>query len=317
MYHTYVYASVGISAQAVVYHAVLETWQALAMTRAIVLHFALLLQSLLQFSVCVVPFDDQVRLTPSPPQFQNFFEKLPALHRKPVIASPCVGIHGCGHAFQRMGVSGIWTNVFDLDARYERTLRNMLLSEGMQAEDILLHLGRKFGDILQFPLEKLQMPVDILISGPPCPPWAKQGRFAQCKDDRAHVFVRVLGWLIYFIQCGGLLACCIENVTGILQARSIQIPTRQFSCRVHRHWVIIPQEATHKSKRTTISIRQGKADHEEKAVRATAKVRRRQIMFSLLFIGMGSLTLPGPVSGALAAMGRHLRNRFHCLRTTL
>ena len=45
---------------------------------------------------------------------------------------------------------------------------------------------------MRVPLEKLQTPVDLLIAGPPCPPWAGQGNKRSIADPRAKVFMNVV-----------------------------------------------------------------------------------------------------------------------------
>jgi len=54
-----------------------------------------------------------------------------------------------------------------------------------------LHLGKKLGDLLRVPISQLQLPVDILMAGPPCPPWAGNGNKLCLDDSRAAVFVRL------------------------------------------------------------------------------------------------------------------------------
>ena len=66
-------------------------------------------------------------------------------------------------------------------------------------------------------MEQLERPVDLLIAGPPCPPWAGNGTKSGQKDDRARVFERVLEWTVLLVKSGGLLAVALENVKGILQ----------------------------------------------------------------------------------------------------
>ena len=86
----------------------------------------------------------------------------------------------------------------------------------MDMANLHLHLGKVLGDLMAFPVQALQMPVDILMAGPPCPPWAGQGNRKGPQDLRAHVFFQILIWTFYLIKAGGLLAVCLENVKGIL-----------------------------------------------------------------------------------------------------
>ena len=81
---------------------------------------------------------------------------------------------------------------------------------------INLHLGAISGDLLKVALRRLKCPVDFLIAGPPCPPWAAQGNKKSLKDARANVFTRIIAWTVFLIKCGGLLCVILENVAGIL-----------------------------------------------------------------------------------------------------
>eukprot|EP00959_Pyramimonas_sp_CCMP1952_P290468 6075345-Pyramimonas_sp.AAC.1 len=76
------------------------------------------------------------------------------------------------------------------------------------------------GDLAQMPFENLERPVDLLVTGPPCPPWAGTGAHSGFADDRSFVFVRIVQWIIILIRCGGLWGCVLENVTGLAQERA-------------------------------------------------------------------------------------------------
>ena len=69
-----------------------------------------------------------------------------------------------------MGVDFIPCNVYDLDNRYEKHLKAHFKNPADG-----LFLGRTKGDLTKVPLEELRLPVDLLVSGPPCPPWAGNG----------------------------------------------------------------------------------------------------------------------------------------------
>lgn len=177
---------------------------------------ALLCLSLLCSSACVhLDLAEEVNLTPPVPNWSDYFTKLPKLNRRLQIASPCVGIHGCGHACLAMDVGADSINVFDLQPGYRQCLYQHLQDMGMGFDTIKLHLGENVGNVLKHSLQNLQIPVDFLIAGPPCPPWAGQGNKNGLHDPRAAVFLRILEWLVYFIKCAGLLGCILENVLGI------------------------------------------------------------------------------------------------------
>ena len=83
------------------------------------------------------------------------------------------------------------------------------------AVEAALHLGKSLGDIVNTCVSRLRLPVDLLICGPPCPPWAGQGTHKGQKDPKAKVFKAIILWIIYLAAKGGLLIVIIENVPGI------------------------------------------------------------------------------------------------------
>ena len=134
-----------------------------------------------------------------------------------------------------MGVASDSINIFDLDGGYMACLYNHLKESGM--ETIKLNLGKTLGDLLSKGLLELETPCDILVSGPPCPPWAGQGNHNGMKDFRAKVFIRVLLWVFFFVKCGGLLACILENVEGILAQRHGRDSAVNHFLSVLRKWI--------------------------------------------------------------------------------
>ena len=133
-----------------------------------------------------------------------------SVHRPLVVSMPCVGIDGCGYALSAMGVSYSAVNVYDLESRYETHLRNHL---GASCE---LHLGQVEGDLTKH-LYSRGLPCDMLVSGPPCPPWAGNGLKGGAQDARADVFVTVLKYCVHMATMGSLHAVVVENVSGILE----------------------------------------------------------------------------------------------------
>ena len=67
------------------------------------------------------------------------------------------------------------------------------------------------------PLDKLDSDMDILVSGPPTPPWFGNGNKQGLGDARAAVFIRVLEWVVLWIKSGCLIAAVLENILGVLQ----------------------------------------------------------------------------------------------------
>ena len=138
--------------------------------------------------------------------------KLPKLSRPLRVAMPCVGIDGCGAALEALGTEYTPCNVYDLDQRYSDYLTGHFKNPADG-----LFLGPVAGDVTQVALTDLKMPVDLLCSGPPCPPWAGNGNKKGREDKRADVFVAVIKWVVKAIKTGSLIAVVLENVKGILQ----------------------------------------------------------------------------------------------------
>ena len=124
------------------------------------------------------------------------------------MSMPCVGIDGCGTALQAMGVEFKANNVLDLEHRYGK-----YLEEHLQQRNI--YVGKKNGDVTSLKFSKVERPVDFMVSGPPCPPWAGNGCKQGTDDTRSHVFLAVVKLAIALIKCGELKAIILENVRGI------------------------------------------------------------------------------------------------------
>ena len=98
--------------------------------------------------------------------------------------------------------------VFDVEARYKQFLEHHL---GAATE---LHLGCQDGDVTRIDPTTLKGPIDFVCSGPPCPPWAGNGKKLGPQDERADVFISVVKLVVYCVKIGWLLGCIIENVAG-------------------------------------------------------------------------------------------------------
>ena len=152
-------------------------------------------------------------VVPDPNDWSALFQKPPSLQRPLRVALPCCGIDGCGAALRALGVDFHACNVFDIEERYVDFLKSHFdpPADGF-------HVGAD-GDLTAFSAEDLRVhgPVDLLISGPPCPPWASCGKRGGTDDTRAMVFGTVLRWMVSWIQQGWLIGSVIENVMGTMQ----------------------------------------------------------------------------------------------------
>ena len=160
----------------------------------------------------------EVDQTPPTPDLSQYFEPLPSLGKGLVVAQPCIGISGCGWALQGMRVPFDLVHIYDLKLEYLPVINQHCIDIGMCVEQIALNFGRIKGDILQVPLMQLihHGRVDLLCTGPPCPPWASQGSRRGVRDKRAQVFFRIIVWAIVLVRCCGLCMLVLENVVGIL-----------------------------------------------------------------------------------------------------
>ena len=166
----------------------------------------------------------EVEATPEPADFKPHFQPLGELSRRLQVAAPCTGIHGCGAAFKTMITAVDSIHLWDLEPGYRTYLMRHLLDMGMSATRIAFNLGKVCGNLLQMPLSCLRPPLDILVAGPPCPPWAGQGMKKSTQDPRAEVFLRLLAWTVYAIKACGLLAVILENVLGITYVSNGRAP---------------------------------------------------------------------------------------------
>ena len=140
-------------------------------------------------------------------------ETLPALPRPLRVALPCCGVDACGVALKCLEVDHVCCNVYDLEHRYAPHLeQNVRLAEGSS-----LHLGPTAGDLTRCDLKDVERPVDVVVSGPPCPPWAGMGNRRGPLDVRSQVFIHVLQWVVALVKIGDLACACLENVKGIAQ----------------------------------------------------------------------------------------------------
>ena len=186
-----------------------------------------------------VETEDMIAKTPPGPDWGSFVEHIPQLGNigRLQVAVPCTGISGASYAFEAMKIPADFINIWDLDARYAKHLKQHFIELGMEPADIILNLGKRRGDLLRLPLDKIKTPVHILIAGPPCPPWASQGKHGSLKDARARVFVRLLVWCFVLVHTGKLLGVVLENVPGILTRHCGREPTMAVFLRALKKFI--------------------------------------------------------------------------------
>ena len=150
---------------------------------------------------------------PEPPDWLQKIGKLPQLPRAIRLCCPCIGINNGGRALKLMGVEYRLVNSCDLLGHLDQCLG--ALEDGASLQGV--RLGKTHGDIFNVELSELKKPVDVLLAGPPCPPFASNGKREPWSDPRTDVFYQVLKWVIALVKGGGLLYCVLENVMGCTQ----------------------------------------------------------------------------------------------------
>ena len=128
------------------------------------------------------------------------------LGRPLIVCAPCIGINNGGRFLQEVGVCYKLTNSCDILSNLSDAL--MALEGSLEG----IKLGES-GDITQIKLEDLTVPVDVLMAGPPCPPWASNGKKCPGDDVRTRVFLAVLLWTPRGAcsgdgMAGGSFECC-------------------------------------------------------------------------------------------------------------
>ena len=121
--------------------------------------------------------------------------------------SPCCGLNGPGRALLALGI--LWTSTGDYDINIALHTVMEQLSPGHA------FCGKHAGDLTKVPLESLDLETELLIAGPPCPPFSTIGKGLGELDPRSHIFLTVMQWIIYLATKGQLCMFILENVVGI------------------------------------------------------------------------------------------------------
>eukprot|EP00434_Breviolum_minutum_P005284 symbB.v1.2.004659.t1/scaffold268.1/size246746/10 len=127
------------------------------------------------------------------------------------IGSPCAGFEAPYFAMRALGIQNFeQTFVVDVGRHAAQFSRNLQHAKHEW-------LGQTQGDLLRLDLSRLPA-VDVLIAGPPCPPWSRAGQRKGEEDPRSEVFWRVIDLIAELVRRPGddALRCFVlENVEGI------------------------------------------------------------------------------------------------------
>ncbi len=102
------------------------------------------------------------------------------------------------------------------------------------------------GDILRMPLHRFPS-ANVVVSGPPCPPWSSMGSRRSLEDSRASVFLKVANVIIHLAnregQCRPLLCFVLENVEGFTHsigggASGFKVVSEKLQAELPGHWAL-------------------------------------------------------------------------------
>ncbi|CAE8724780.1 unnamed protein product, partial [Polarella glacialis] len=137
------------------------------------------------------------------------------------LGTPCAGFEAPLFALRCLGLRHL-DHVFSVDvaahaATFGHNLRRAMVGGGrsfsQSVNDHRALLGPREGDLMSLDLRSLPA-VDILVAGPPCPPWSKMGHREGCDDDRAAVFWSSV--LVVVVCCFGSLLLLLLQLLLVL-----------------------------------------------------------------------------------------------------
>ena len=128
---------------------------------------------------------------------------------------PCAGWDAPCQALQILGVEHRVVGAWDTDAVCGDVWKAVHHVRPTKPLPPHFHAGRQGGDIQRVKLRALP-DADMLVSGPPCPPFSSQGKRRNFADSRAKVFFVVLSWIFHLAR-RSLKCFVLENVMGMLR----------------------------------------------------------------------------------------------------
>ncbi|CAK0861214.1 unnamed protein product [Prorocentrum cordatum] len=139
----------------------------------------------------------------------HFGHVLRYLGRPLHVIEPCVGLGGFREFCRLPEVSYHSSGAFDFHPSFQGFYDNV--NQGTSTPEAKgLRLGPVDGDVMGLPIEELQ-DAELLLSGPPCQPFAEGGRHGGADDPRSEVYETVVGWVIELAWRGVLVMFLIEN----------------------------------------------------------------------------------------------------------
>ena len=127
---------------------------------------------------------------------------------------PCAGWDAPCQALQHMKIPFVVAGAWEIDENCGMILKKV---HGIKPHEKLpsqFHLGRA-GDVTKVKVRSLP-DADLLVAGPPCPPFSSIGKGGLFSDPRSDVFMAILRWIRHL--AGKSLRCFVlENVMGMLR----------------------------------------------------------------------------------------------------
>eukprot|EP00959_Pyramimonas_sp_CCMP1952_P458121 9476096-Pyramimonas_sp.AAC.1 len=216
------------------------------------------------------PVQEDARLWfPALPLLEKLVKKVEVPERAIRVSFPCCGIMGTRPVFEAAGLKVESTNVYEIEASYEGLIKSLTAYE---ENSTMPRIGLASGDLMKTKLEDVYQS-EVIIGGPPCPPWAGNGKHGSSTDSRANIYEQCIKWILHSIDKKHLQAACLENVTGIMQEQNgcqAYLPKALELCEAAApdfHWDIITLSADDyglPQSRTRVFLRCLKKVHAEK-----------------------------------------------------
>ena len=123
---------------------------------------------------------------------------------------PCGGIDAPGWAARALGVEFDVVGYYDTNPRYAAYMTNLGVDPSR------LHVGKERGDFVRLALSHVPQ-CDLLVAGPPCPPFSRSGKHQAFLDDRSHVFFHIIAVIGHCATTQPGFSCFVlENVAGMM-----------------------------------------------------------------------------------------------------
>jgi len=144
--------------------------------------------------------------------WKHLIGSLPPLRRKLRMALPCIGLDALGVGLKALGWHDFeLTYACDVDPKLVAGLLAAHGPIGLGGPGVAI--GHSVGNLLLMDVRSWER-VDIVVAGPPCPPWSSIGMRRSAADPRAQVFQKVTECIIHQGQLG-CYGFIVEMVTGM------------------------------------------------------------------------------------------------------